>query len=151
MAFLPLSLHAVPCQVFLSIKGIYYQAEVLGQPVTWITPYAFAHDVSTWEERGRIRAGLALPRCSLPCGRGRVEGPSCGSRAAEADEAVPSLWWRPRGPAQEACGDATLFYAPGWLSLCPLCLAVPVSSVPYFLLSIIKMCLNRQLKINLQE
>lgn len=34
-------------QVFLSIKGIYYQAEVLGQPITWIAPYAFAHDHPT--------------------------------------------------------------------------------------------------------
>lgn len=33
-------------QVFLSIKGIYYQAEVLGQPIVWITPYSFSHDVS---------------------------------------------------------------------------------------------------------
>lgn len=33
-------------QVFLSIKGIYYEAEVLGQPIVWITPYAFSHDVS---------------------------------------------------------------------------------------------------------
>ncbi|PKU31784.1 hypothetical protein llap_17910 [Limosa lapponica baueri] len=33
--------------VFLSIKGIYYQAEVLGQPITWITPYTFAHDHPT--------------------------------------------------------------------------------------------------------
>lgn len=33
-------------QVFLSIKGIYYQAEVLGQPIVWIAPYAFSHDVS---------------------------------------------------------------------------------------------------------
>lgn len=38
--------------MFLSIKGIYYQAEVLGQPITWITPYAFAHDVSTREGPG---------------------------------------------------------------------------------------------------
>lgn len=33
-------------QVFLSIKGIYYQAEVLGQTITWLVPYQFAHDVS---------------------------------------------------------------------------------------------------------
>lgn len=31
-------------KVFLSIKGIYYQAEVLGQPIVWIAPYAFSHD-----------------------------------------------------------------------------------------------------------
>ncbi|KAG8596602.1 hypothetical protein GDO81_001983 [Engystomops pustulosus] len=34
-------------KVFLSIKGIYYQAEILGQTVTWITPYAFSHDHPT--------------------------------------------------------------------------------------------------------
>ncbi|KAM3826366.1 pescadillo homolog isoform 2-T2 [Vipera latastei] len=34
-------------KVFLSIKGIYYQAEVLGQLVTWITPYAFSHNHPT--------------------------------------------------------------------------------------------------------
>lgn len=52
-------------QVFLSIKGIYYQAEVLGQPITWITPYTFAHDVSTQEEHNGTRVGSALPQ---PCG-----------------------------------------------------------------------------------
>ncbi|KAI1901023.1 hypothetical protein AGOR_G00055880 [Albula goreensis] len=34
-------------KVFLSIKGIYYQAEVLGQPVTWLVPYQFSHDHPT--------------------------------------------------------------------------------------------------------
>ncbi|KAG8895047.1 mRNA-binding ribosome synthesis protein nop7, partial [Tulasnella sp. 403] len=32
-------------KVFLSIKGIYYQADVLGQPVTWIVPYQFTQDI----------------------------------------------------------------------------------------------------------
>ncbi|XP_066459863.1 pescadillo homolog [Eleutherodactylus coqui] len=34
-------------KVFLSIKGIYYQTDILGQTVTWITPYAFSHDHPT--------------------------------------------------------------------------------------------------------
>ncbi|XP_078410352.1 pescadillo [Cetorhinus maximus] len=34
-------------KVFLSIKGIYYQAEVLGQLITWIVPYSFSHDHPT--------------------------------------------------------------------------------------------------------
>uniref|UniRef100_UPI00398E7402 pescadillo n=1 Tax=Pristiophorus japonicus TaxID=55135 RepID=UPI00398E7402 len=34
-------------KVFLSIKGIYYQAEILGQLITWIVPYSFAHDHPT--------------------------------------------------------------------------------------------------------
>ena len=32
-------------QVFLSIKGIYFQAEVDGQTLTWITPYQFSQQV----------------------------------------------------------------------------------------------------------
>ncbi|KAG0139557.1 hypothetical protein CROQUDRAFT_54535 [Cronartium quercuum f. sp. fusiforme G11] len=34
-------------KVFLSIKGIYYQAEVEGQHVTWLVPYAFTQRVPT--------------------------------------------------------------------------------------------------------
>ncbi|KAJ3291589.1 mRNA-binding ribosome synthesis protein nop7, partial [Borealophlyctis nickersoniae] len=32
-------------KVFLSIKGIYYQAEIKGQSVTWIVPYQFSQQV----------------------------------------------------------------------------------------------------------
>jgi pescadillo len=33
-------------KVFLSIKGIYYQVQIKGQLVTWITPYQFSTLVS---------------------------------------------------------------------------------------------------------
>ncbi|KAH9025871.1 Pescadillo N-terminus-domain-containing protein [Lactarius pseudohatsudake] len=32
-------------KVFLSIKGIYYQAEVMDQPVTWLIPYQFTQNI----------------------------------------------------------------------------------------------------------
>ncbi|XP_056275814.1 pescadillo [Pseudoliparis swirei] len=34
-------------KVFISIKGIYYQAEVMGQLTTWLVPYLFSHDHPT--------------------------------------------------------------------------------------------------------
>lgn len=33
-------------KVFVSIKGIYYQAEIMGQLVTWIVPHTFGFNVS---------------------------------------------------------------------------------------------------------
>jgi pescadillo len=33
-------------KTFLSIKGVYYQAEVDGQTVTWLVPYQFTQSVS---------------------------------------------------------------------------------------------------------
>lgn len=32
-------------KAFLSIKGIYYQAEIRGQDVTWLVPYKFSQEV----------------------------------------------------------------------------------------------------------
>jgi pescadillo protein len=36
-------------KVFLSIKGVYYQAEIMGEQVTWLVPYAFTPNVSKLE------------------------------------------------------------------------------------------------------
>lgn len=34
-------------KVFLSIKGVYYQAEIMDQTVTWLVPYLFTQNVSS--------------------------------------------------------------------------------------------------------
>lgn len=42
-------------KVFLSIKGIYYQAEVEGQSVTWLVPYVFTQRVRHIQCYGFLR------------------------------------------------------------------------------------------------
>ncbi|KAI9480621.1 MAG: Pescadillo N-terminus-domain-containing protein [Benjaminiella poitrasii] len=34
-------------KVFFSIKGVYYQAEIKGQTITWIVPYQFSQEIPT--------------------------------------------------------------------------------------------------------
>ncbi len=38
-------------KVFLSIKGVYYQAEVFDQTVTWLVPYQFTQSVRLHRHR----------------------------------------------------------------------------------------------------
>jgi len=44
--FYVLKTHALR-KVFISIKGIYYQVEILGQTITWIVPYKFTQKIGT--------------------------------------------------------------------------------------------------------
>ena len=56
-------------QVFLSIKGIYYQADIHGQTVTWITPYQFSQEVSQLWFTPRVclcSEWCMFPLCQLP-------------------------------------------------------------------------------------
>jgi pescadillo len=44
-------------KAFLSIKGVYYQAEVMDQSVTWLAPYQFTQNVRApyeWEGRAYV-------------------------------------------------------------------------------------------------
>ena len=53
-------------QVFLSIKGIYYQAEIQGQTVTWITPYSFTQKVPQYSISTAIICFLSYHTACLP-------------------------------------------------------------------------------------
>lgn len=49
-------------KVFLSIKGVYYQAEVMGQTVTWLVPYQFTQNVRQFLSKNtRLLIVLQIP------------------------------------------------------------------------------------------
>lgn len=82
-------------KVFISIKGIYFQAEIMGYPVTWITPHSLSHHhpedvdfkvMSTFTEFYKSMLGFVLfklyndmnlhypPRISITsCGTGEAK------------------------------------------------------------------------------
>ena len=41
-------------KTFLSIKGVYYQAEVFDQTVTWLVPYQFTQNVHSFHYRPQM-------------------------------------------------------------------------------------------------
>jgi hypothetical protein len=51
-------------KIFLSIKGVYYQAEVQDQTVTWLVPYQFTQSVSMSVVNSHIRP--LIYRCRSP-------------------------------------------------------------------------------------
>ena len=56
-------------KVFVSVKGFYYQAEIMGQPVTWLVP----HQLSQVDHQSRL--ALTWPTC------GHTSGPSLRVRS----------------------------------------------------------------------
>lgn len=38
-------------RTFVSVKGFYFQAEVVGQPVTWLVPHALSQVCTTFTTR----------------------------------------------------------------------------------------------------
>ena len=64
-------------QVFVSIKGIYYQVELMGETITWVVPHKYGYDVSR----------LAPPPL-LPCQVGLVVSVSTSH--------TEDLWFAPR-------------------------------------------------------
>ena len=47
---------------FISIKGIYYQAEVMGEKITWLVPHKFSQELPTDVDFYEVLVGFVLYR-----------------------------------------------------------------------------------------
>ena len=57
-------------RTFVSVKGFYFQADVVGQPVTWLVPHALSQ-VNTLHA---APAAMSLFRCTPSLGTPSISG-----------------------------------------------------------------------------
>jgi len=101
-------------KVFLSIKGIYYQANILGQTVTWITPYRFSMKVPTDVDFRIMDTFLhfyttlvGFVNCKLYSMQNLHYPPKLNQERAKNDAGVSALIMEPANTAGEGSGSGS--------------------------------------------